>query len=527
MQIRTKTTISAFIVLLAFCVASLHGAETANQSKLSVLKKGNRIYIRSSFSASQDLVCCMDKVTVGNCHINFRSTSLIPAGSAIDKPGKVIHTTSDDSCPVFFNGMYIGGNHGSTGARIINSTAHGLTTADIGSAWQDGAGTFFFLLKIINENKLCFMSENQAEPGFWKFITTFKGDKLTQMAGDKTVAIEGTPQFYQLRPAIRIIEQKFLLNGTDELKDNAETDCSYFDIVDSHEILAPDTLLDVVKLSKGKEIDFADEAVEPYITQHITYRFQPMGACTIMTKFKANREIKLRGKGTGFCYMGFVQTAPLVTSDDEMLEMYVPKTVPMKAGGKEYDFSFPVDVNAVENFPTVRFFFSAGSADKNNLPERFIQLAGSKEKPRQVGFAIGYSLFEGITRPEIRAKTTLKPGTIYKSRKIYPAAFDTRMTVLPEDKELYCIAYRQYFNPALNKDASALYMHKQEDSLVVYADYHKSVTDNKISLPSEYTGKKISVLEKSPSLTTAGDTVSEEGISVTVKDKGYVVLKID
>lgn len=91
------------------------------------------------------------------------------------------------------------------------------------------------------------------------------------------------------------------------------------------------------------------------------------------------------------------------------------------------------------------------------------------------------------------------------------------------------LAYRQYIDPSADKNATCLYWHKQGNCHVLYADYHKSVEKDLIKLPAELDGKKISVIEKTPSakLLTEG-TVPPEGVAVSVDGGyGYVVLKLE
>ena len=53
--------------------------------------------------------------------------------------------------PFTINGLYIGANHGSQG-RKVTASAHGKTSADIGSVWVDEAGKRYDLLRIIDAN---------------------------------------------------------------------------------------------------------------------------------------------------------------------------------------------------------------------------------------------------------------------------------------------------------------------------------------------------------------------------------------
>ena len=91
------------------------------------------------------------------------------------------------------------------------------------------------------------------------------------------------------------------------------------------------------------------------------------------------------------------------------------------------------------------------------------------------------------------------------------------------------IAYKQYFNPRLEPDATSLYWHREGDSMLVYMDFHKELKNKLIRLPKKFTGKKISIVEKTPSLVLHSQSVvPAEGILLDVNGKhGYLVLKLD
>ena len=73
------------------------------------------------------------------------------------------------------------------------------------------------------------------------------------------------------------------------------------------------------------------------------------------------------------------------------------------------------------------------------------------------------------------------------------------------------------------------YWHHQGNSLIVYLDFHKVLKNKTVKLPEAATGKKITILEKTPALVLhTGDTVPAAGIKLDNTAKhGYLVLKLD
>ena len=86
------------------------------------------------------------------------------------------------------------------------------------------------------------------------------------------------------------------------------------------------------------------------------------------------------------------------------------------------------------------------------------------------------------------------------------------------------VAYRQYFDAAPRKDISGnMYYHKLKDAWYIYLDYQKSVKDEFVSLPDCVKGMKLSVVEKTPSVSFKE---TKGGILLNVKDGyGRLVLK--
>ena len=64
---------------------------------------------------------------------------------------------------------------------------------------------------------------------------------------------------------------------------------------------------------------------------------------------------------------------------------------------------------------------------------------------------------------------------------------------------------------------------------MVYLDFHKELKNKNIRLPHAATGKKITILEKTPQLTLhTKEKVPAAGITLSNGAKhGYIVLKLD
>ncbi len=520
------------LIMLAMSVLCKAGCLSAEdlvgKDEILILKEKGMIYVRSHFSTQDDIVSVAG-IGQFNGQVNLYGAFLIKKTAPMDiaslRSGNYIHRFGDDATPWNINGTYIGANHGASVGMEITSPGHGKGTGDLGSLWQDTAGKKYYLIRIVDKDKLLFLGENRPEGNIWKFDGSLKGNSLKRAGTGEEINFTAKRGGAQIYPSCRIKKQEYLLDGKTPLKEGAAVSCRWFDIVEEYDIVNIGSVLDDIVSNPGKERDFSAPHLGTVIENSITYRFMPSCATVIYYGAKSLQEFRLG-------YMGFIQSQQLAQGNYDIHQYYIPKTLPFVQDGINYDFAGIQDFSTRPPSPIVLTPDKNNVTDPGNLPERFIQFLGRKNGDtitREVGYALGYSLLHGITVPSIRAANTSNAITVYTTRKSYPNAINLKMgPIIPAGTQFYCVAYRQYFNPAQAGNATCLYWNRQEEDTVVYVDYHKSVENDKIRLPEELAGRKFEVVEKSGSvvLNTQG-TVPAEGISVTVSDGyGYIVLKV-
>lgn len=494
--------------------------------QLQVVKYGDHLFIRSPFSSAEHLVVRVGKGS--NAQVNFLGARLIPAGAGTGEKeiaaGRLIHGNGDDSTPWNINGTYIGANHGCSDLREVTAPGHGRTAADSGSLWEDAAGTRFCLLKILDKDRLWFLSENFGQGALWKFRTTIAGTRLTRKEPATELAVAGV-RMAQLTPACRIKLQQYLADGSTPLAEGRPVRCARLDVVEQYDIINPASLLADVVAHPGMARDFVAAQLDAVIANRIVYRFYPNGANVINHTATALQDFTLG-------YMGFIQSARLTKGDFDTLEYYIPKTRPFTQDGIAYDFRSIQDYSFPLPSP-VRF----SAANQNiesaaNPPDRFVQFLGRKAGGRtvhEVGYALGYSLTQGLTRPEERSRNAAVAITLHTTSKSYPVAVDSKQGLqVAAGTEFDCVAYRQYFHPAAERATSCVFWHEEMGETMVYADYHRPVDRELLELPHELTGKPFTVVEKTPSVTVHGDRkIAPGGVEVSVHgDYGHVVLRI-
>ena len=511
-----KAAIAGLMITSCLCASAYPGRV---EDKIAVLKKDDVVCIRSWFSAEQDVLIRMHKG--GNGQIGFFNTRLIAAETPLEQTGtvesKIMHHTGDDSTVLFVNGTAIGGNHGLFGVVNMTVEGHGFDAADIGGKWKDAKGSIFYLIKIVNANTLWFLAENTGTPEKWEFKTAIDTSSFSNVNTGKTITVKKS-DLVQMCPAVRINKQEYLIDGKTPLQEGNPVICNTLDGVESYDIIAPDSVLEKIKKNPGKTCDFAAPDLESLLTRDSVYQFQPRGVCLTIQRVKMNRDLVI-----GFTSP--VMTAPLVSQANSTYEYYIPDTLPFEVDGVKYDF------NAIHNFKvpiknTVEF--RGKNIDSVNPPHRFIQMVG-EDGIRQVGFAMGFDGTVGLGKPSELSKNTSLPVYIYKTGKTYPAIIDHKAGLLKTGTVLEMVGYRKYLNLTEYVNPTCVYFYRNGNALMLYIDYHKPVNNDAIKLPAELTGKKITVIEKTPSLKLlSGDTIAKEGINVSVEgNHGYIVIKAE
>ncbi len=487
---------------------------------LRVQKKGDEVSIRSAFCDGLDLIIEIGKGNNGQ--INFCQARL--TGRETPERGILIHDCGDDAAPWRINGTFIGGNHGCSDVLEITTTRHGRTTMDLGSEWHDASGRKFYLIGIVSAETLRLLSENLETPPLWKFRAKACGNVLTRNCDGQVLSVV-SQKAAQLRPACRINDQQFLIEGRIPIEEGCVTECRHFEIIEEYDILNPGSLLDDTISHPGIERNFAADHLEAVIRQRTVYRFFPNGSNVIESTAKALQNFHLE-------HAGFVQAAKLSCSDQfPICEYYIPKTKAFEQDGVSYDFS------NVQNFtesPAAPIDFNVKGKsveDSGNPPDRFVQFLGSPCEDgicRKVGFAMGYSLLHGITRREIRTENIEKACMLYTTGKTYPRAVEGMMGMVSAGNEFRCTAYRHYFFPPLHPHATCAHWHAENDVIILHVDYHRRVERDVIKLPPHFAGRGILTLEKTPSIVLHSESVAAgEGLVISVDGpSGYVTLKI-
>jgi len=501
-----------------------HGTKLNLPENITVVKNDDYVYLRTAYSEEKDVV---QKLFIGISDISFSPgyTTFLIAKSDADtvfayEAGTLIHINPDDAAPIHLNTSYIGAAHGLSNLRVVAATLHGKTVQDVGSEWIDGGGYKHYIIKIVNENTLWILAENLHRDWYpkWYMRTSITGN-LTHSAGaTNTGAITISSSVAgQLLPAIKNKTLSVKLNGSSAIIANGTYKANNVVVDEYYEVVNPSDSLLFIQENVGSATQPAINTGEVMFTQETKYTYFENSVCLVYNKFTPKQIMD-------FDYYGFFQSSPLYVSGAlSKLNQYIPKSLPITISGTPYDFR---EIKDITTMPATANFTNTYWENANDPPERSIQFLANSSNERQVGFSMG--LFKGKGVESNRKDKVTNAFSIATSKKQYPHGIDSKITLV-NDTVYEGYVFRAYFDPTtLPSGKIAEKFVKSGSETYLYLDYNSAVTDV-ISIPTEYRGKTITLMDKSENV-SCEDFVTGETLTVEVTEAtpnyGYLVLKL-
>lgn len=499
---------------------------------VTVIKSGDDVFIRTAWDATYDLVerLVIDNLNANRC-VEFYSLGLIPKGTDDSLVAGTTPTSlkncEDDIAPANYNGTYIGANHGASQIYEITATSHGKTVVDVGSEWVDSASRKFYILKIVDTNKLWIISENLSATDVWSFGAV-TGATLTHSANAThtgTITI-GSSVLSQLIPAVKNHTRKLYLNGKTEITTDGVYKGEFFEVINSYDISDVPSLLDYVvsQVGSATQPSFTDSSIAVSSRVSISYKFHANGSCTVYQSFMPKKTVNMG-------YLGFIQGMAITPPSGGTLHEYVPQVSPFSIGGNSYDLAAVQDITSLSDSLELT---AARWADANNPPSRFVQFAKTSggAKSNNFGFTLGYCTDVGIGVPATRKDLAASAGFIYTSKKQYPklitgGSTDYPDSLIPANTLIDAVCFRCPINYNYDTDATNISWYYVGDTIYLMLDYHTNV-NKMVALPTEMSGRAVTVLEKSANMTIGSSFVSPDGIHIAVTGGyGAAVLRLN
>lgn len=503
------------------------------REKIQVWQENRRVLIRSRFSSEYDLVVELWHVTDENAWL---ITPDMPI-TDFDK-GRQIHLGPDDF-PASFPGEYgtLSGNHASPFARRLLVFDHGMGEKELGAIFTDINGSKYCLMEICDRDNLLIHPLKKGDDIHPDFAD-YRGEAL--FYNDRRISVIDVAPV-QLYPSNRISCRKFLVDGKTPLAEKELTECEFLDHILDYDVVMPSALVDMVIAARGRAhlpeftlnrtmTDLSgskdDPAYDAYrkLPALLSYQLKmrhEAGACVSYRHVEVKSPLtSLEALDVMFIWSGEFAGAPVQ-------EFYIPKVKPVTVtarDGQSEVMDFAGVVRFDREFPAVGHITAADAADPADTPDRFIRLSGN-EKRRELGVAVGYSLINGLSSQPDWGKYRPRIYQFAPTWKMYPHSYYVENP--PANWQTYTVAYRNYFDPAAEPDATSFYYHHENDDLLLTMDFHKNLAGKVIRLPAGCAGCTMEVVEKSPSLQIRECQLEGESfLTVDVTESyGYAVLR--
>lgn len=422
-----------------------------------------------------------------------------------------VHACSDDITPMQYNNTYIGANHGDSDVRrLVCSSPHGKTYADIGSIWLKG-GKEFTIVGIEDEYKLYMLGENTKEYPKFQFETVIPGT-FTHSSGathtDNIVA--SSYESTQLKPAYKMVDKTIYVDGK-KVTESGDYDFKKLEICEAYDVMNVASLLQAIQQAVGtfeSNPVFNELPGVEYVARHtLVYTFFGADLCFVNTNFTFFQDVD-------FSFASFVMNVIVLGNN---LKMYIPKALPV--GG--------LDFRTIANYTSLSNEINITSQYWENPllpPDRWVQFSDS------IGFAAGM-LFDYGVGGEARKDYIANAFNLYTSRKCYPHGVDGSK-IMPHSGDSFCaVAFRRYFPKSEINVGGVICCNtfEYDNKFYIYADYNAAGI-YEIDIPSKFLGKTINVFEKSDNVTLLTKlSASKMLVKVTMGNEdvyGYIVAQI-
>ena len=429
----------------------------------------------------------------------------------------LIDSQSDDNCPVNIAGMYIGGNHGSTGNKRVTVTAHGKTLADVGSTWTDSAGTIWYLLKIINANTLYLHSANIGTSSAWSFKSTISGTLTHLSSASNTVSIVvGSFVMEQLYPCNIITKTGFFLDDVEITTDGVRTG-SKLVLVENYNVVDVPSMLALLQSNRpvGGYVTQPDFRFgDSYLTVKNTYTFGKGCIYTLQTDFIARKSLVIS-------YFGGTQHGYYKPTFTTALRRYIPYALPISDGTTTYDFRSKI--NLVTTTWVTDMNLTSAYWEGSVAPIRSVDI---HEGTLNVNYNLGV-LPVGVGQD--RSNYINNAWGVWVSKKNYPFAFDSKVHiggVIPANTILQSVVFRGY--SVRDSSRTNYFIAKAGLHYYIMLDWHTSGIDQ-VPIPSEIQGRSFEVVNKTSNIVILGSilgSVLEVQISASTPMCASMMMKV-
>lgn len=380
----------------------------------------NKTYavFRTPFSETEDLVQAFSGIRGGG--VNDQDPVDYFYAALIRKPCKdiwhadqVLALSTDEAPPQVILGQDIGGNHALECAVAVNTSSPELSVRDIGTVWRDERGLQWTCVRVPNQNRGLFVSENLgASETDYVFAEKISGS-LRREEGT-LLPVCSQESRVPMASSIRHLEREVFALRKDQWirADQGMTGCGQAQIREVYEIINPVSAVRMLRdgrPAKGYSQEQKLAMGDAMLRAELNYVIYSNG--TIVTDFEYRAMQPIRWQGfLGLMYQE--KCRPLSGS----VKRYIPGLKPFRNAGRSFDFSRPYDLSNPfpSSFPASPEFWT----DPDFPPDRQIEQIFFRRSRPCISFAAGILPVDD-GEPEIRRNQVEDALRIVSSRKSY------------------------------------------------------------------------------------------------------------
>ena len=481
---------------------------------IEVKISGNDLYVALPYNNEKLQVhkCSIFKSSHGNNNFNFERVYFVNKGTDISVQGTVFKICTDDISPIQLYGSGRGffcGNHGFDHYAIANVPNHGKTNANLGEYLTDSDGTKFYIVNIIDDNKIGLLSANLGTIDNWNF----KNVNSDLSDGILTIPFASISPNNQLHPSTKNLTKKLYLDGTYIANDGLYSGKSLVVIDEYYGVNAPIVLQYVI----NNHVQWEDATIavdDPYVTLRNTFVFDKkgiIGTNAVYTNY-----------GFGESRYGGISFDPLERYTGGNLKIYMPKVLPFESSGIELDFAKGQLANT--NFPEW-YYIASDKWVPGFMPDRFANILYKADNNTIELVGASGILQVGSGKNEERINNVNDAMVINLYRKSYSRTWDSKINI-SAGQYFQSAWYRQFRDAATfnNKYCYSDYIFGGE--LHVIVDYQEFIGDDIINMDNDFFGKNVVVYEKTDNINVHDTFLTANGIRIskTNNDTGFIHL---
>lgn len=495
---------------------------------VTVYRSGTKMLVRSQWNSTLDICIPVDLawtdggfttgsssvglanspsfLQVGYCDQNTLDSNLWPTPAS--GVFTAIQGAGDDNCPINVGWSYVGANHGYDGGSTVTMTAHGKTTADLGSTYSDGTRTYT-LLRIADANTLLFGNPYTVASGIVTGGLVVPAATLTHVSGGTNTAnvtITGGVALGEIHPVIFGNTVIPTLDGRPVI-DGIISQGVDMAITETYQIISYKALIDYAQANVGVD-PFANIASMLVMAQvSNTYHFTAGGVVTVgQTVTRVGEDFSLN--------MGVTQAMQINVPSGGSVQQYMPGV----GTAGSYNFSTYANVTSpssqvnialaqqlVTTDPATRmtqWAYTSGGAKAYGMMLGILPVMDGKSATRRANGTDGMSWFMSATYG-----------------KNYPQLCRSK-TMVGAGATLSGVGFRKYLPP----DAPIEQVVPWGGRNWVFIDTPAANTTPQIARVPTVSGRSLATVGTS-TVTAVKTFVSPEGVTYTNTAPGYLMAE--